>query len=318
MEKEKCNRNQSKSSVFIVTRPIQYINVLNIPRVNDSNRVRVLILVNSFNGYEDIIKHSQDAFWFKIIVASSVYKAIDWVIKSQSSIDSLYLFSDYGIRIHLKLNRLHNVSIFLYEEGVATYNRSFSSGFGIRSLLFKICDRSLFSGCYIGNYPNLKGIYVYNVKLFRQLKPFCSHPVYTFEKNFFENIRTNERIAFLVYKENIDYLTGKNVLLYLSDWNYDSKIIDICLQYHDYIKILKPHPHLNSDDKFDNLFDIKIDSKFIAETLIVTILQKAKSLIVVHNNSSVILHFLTNPIFHDINLHKTFWFQEICDVAKSM
>ena len=74
-------------NVFLVTRPIQYINVLNLPfEIRDA----ILLIQNSFSTFNliyDIAKKDKKR-WSKIIVLNTNRSIFRWLFRNRHTIDS--------------------------------------------------------------------------------------------------------------------------------------------------------------------------------------------------------------------------------------
>ena len=219
------NRSNQLKNAYIVTRPIQYINVLNIP---DNNiNVKALLLVDTFAGANEFAKVQQESVscvWNEIIVFKDVYNALQWAVNHKSEIDSLYTFSDYGVKIHWYLNKLPNVNIYLYEEGTATYVSRFQGENSLQTFILRFLNKTWHTGSYIGSYSRTKAIYAYNTELFKKLKPFCKRQILPFNNTLFDHLKNNkDSLDYFMYKELPSVIPSK-VLMYLSGWDYNDEV----------------------------------------------------------------------------------------------
>lgn len=105
-----------------------------------------------------------------------------------------------------------------------------------------------------------KGIYLYDISLHQKNIPHCLKERHTFLYQFREylNIFKDKAIFLPANFGNImKMIRGNNVLIYLTSWNIAPEIEKILNNYPDYIKVLKPHPHLlNKIEKQLSMFNI--------------------------------------------------------------
>lgn len=300
MEKQGCKGLDSKN-VFIVSRPIQYINVLNIPLIDECENV--LFIINSFEGAHDLLDFcKKDCLWADVRMFADTYKALEYVILCKPNKCKLFTYSDYGLKLHSYFRKLRKADLYLYEEGLATYIPSFSKWDIFKSVLFKVCNMSFRANANIGGYPYLRGIFVSNVVLYKTLKPNNKVPVMQFKMNLSNHLIQNQERCRIFVFDDVEIYKNPNVLLYVSDWEYDDRIKDICSKYHNYYKILKPHPHLDRNSLYDSLFDYVINGQFIVEPIIAKLLTHCKNVVIVHNSSSAILQFVGMNNWENINL----------------
>lgn len=271
-------------SVVYVTRPIQYLNATNIPNLGNQC---ILLLENSFSGYEKVRAIAeQDSRWVQIVRVNSFKDVMRWLFLHQFSISKLYTFTDNGLSWQIIYDLLFGVEICLYEEGAATYMPRELSG--LKKILYSIANFGRIANrVYLGYNKNIHKIYVYDTILHKK-SIGCSKEVVTFEKPFFELAKSRALASF--YYPDCTKFYAKKVLLYITSWDYNEEILPVLSQYESYYKVLKPHPHFEGYDEIVHIFDEVIDSTCIAEFLISDMLVQCQELIIIHQCSTCILH----------------------------
>lgn len=274
------------NNVFLVTRPIQYINVLNLPIKIYKD---ILLLTPNFNGWENILEIATNTPMWKNVVCIDSHKEIyRWIIHNRKSIKNFYTYSDNGISWHLLFSCLRKISFYVYEEGWASYSTYSLSLF--KKILYFLINLDSNSGKYLGSSHFVKGIYVYDVKLHNALFPYNKRPLCEFKYSLNQVVLNISAISQFLYNSN-GIFYNKNVLIYITSWNYNPKIDKILSENKNYVTILKPHPYFQRTQEIDNKFDYVIDGKYIAELIIADLLNQTKYLLIVHECSTVMLHF---------------------------
>lgn len=271
-------------SVVYVTRPIQYLNATNIPNMGYNC---ILLLENSFNGFEKVKTIAEnDRRWKQIVQVNSFKEVIRWLLRHQFSISTFYTFTDNGLSWQIAFNLLLDVEICLYEEGAATYMPRELSGF--KKGLYSIANfGQIANRVYLGYNKNIKKIYVYDTILHKK-SIGCTKEVVPFERPFFELAKSRALAPF--HYPDCTKFHAKKILLYITSWDYNEDIIPLLNQYENYYKVLKPHPHFEGKNETANIFDDVIDSTYLAEFLISDMLAECQELIIIHQCSTCILH----------------------------
>lgn len=284
-------------NVFLITRPIQYVNVLNLPFdiVNS-----VLIIQNSFSTINTIYEIAQKdkKRWKKVIICTTNNSIFRWLFKNRKHITSLTTYTDFGIRWYLLFSMMKKrTEINIYEEGLATY--SCWQLKGIKRILYSILNRQNMSILYLGASRYIHGIYVYDVLLHNQLMPQASSKVLKF-KSSLEILVQKESLFNMLYKSNSKF-QGKKIFLYLTNWEYNENVSQY-IPDDTYLKIIKPHPKLEINSSILKKFDIVIGPEYLAEIVVATLLNEAKYMIVIHEGSTSMLHFIPNEKLKEICL----------------
>lgn len=291
-----------KKSVFIITKPLQYINATNII---DGN-YKIGILTDTFQNAEEVFEKLQSAsnHWDEFIFLKSGEEANRWVLKNRKSIEKLYTYSDYGLSNFIFLNRLGNISKYIYEEGLGNY----ILGLRKKNLLNRIVGyfyELLGNQEFVGGSRYIDGLFVYHPKKILQNFPKIYAPVFDFGKPFLQHLRElPESVAFYNDKDR-DKIKSipprQNVLLYLGTWFHDmteedmfrtKNVIDTVNRYDDYIKIYKPHPHSGLPSPMvEQFFDDVITGGTMAELILTDLLNSAQHIVAVHHGSSALIDF---------------------------
>ncbi|MGY0408605.1 MAG: hypothetical protein ACWIPJ_09690 [Polaribacter sp.] len=297
-----------KESVYIITKPLQYINSTNIK--NNSNKT--CVLVNSFSNskklFDGINKYSN--FWKEIILVESRKESLMFVLKNKSRFDKIYIDSDMGILIRMFLIILYPLEVIVYEEGVGNYRSKLrGSQQGAKKIL------SFFDRCtgkdYLGGSYRTSKIYLYHPHAFFKLvdnRP--NKKIETFRKDFSSHLLSLEEIVNLFSRKIISLVKGKDVLLYLMTGNpldptarkIDESYKSFLEEYKELYKILKPHPEVKGDIGIENEFDFTIENEVPAELLIASILKEANSLLILHHGDTTLLNLKNLNKIKEINI----------------
>ncbi len=282
------------NNVFLVTRPIQYINVLNLPVKIEGD---ILLLVNSFEGWKDICELAENDHkrWKKVVCLSTHKEVIRWILKNRKDTTNFYTYSDNGISWHVLFFVLRKIKFHVYEEGWATYSHY------PRNLIKIVLSLNLNAGTFLGGSRFVKSIYIYNRWLHKALFPGNRKTLIEFRKPMIQFLLETPFSDKFVYS-GIDEFKGKNVLLYITNWNYNIIIDQILLEYDDFIKVIKPHPRYKRNNSNDSKFDHIIDGQYIAEIIIAQLISHANKLVIVHECSTAMLYFAHQSNVIEINL----------------
>lgn len=282
-----------KKSAYIITKPLQYINATNIPDSLTKDCFLIDYFYNTENFYNIIKKYS--SHWDNVKIFQSRYSAIFMIIKNKKEYKNLYVDSDYGILITFLFLMLSNIKIYTYEEGYGSYrfirkNKSLKDK--IKSTFYAIM------GCknWIGGNRYTKGIYLYHPNVFRNLIKQNKKELFAFSLPFNVHLNNLSELSFLSQQIKTELYSDKKVLIYLTSWTINPKITTILNKYPDYLKILKPHPHLKSKNVEEYNFDMVYDNSIPAEILISKISQVSKKMVLVHENSSSLIYLNSDQI----------------------
>ena len=280
------------NSIFLVTKPIQYFNVTNI---EDNNR-KICIIINLFYNAERIYEEikSKSDYWDEVYFFYFWKDAFKYIESNKMNVSNLYLDSDFGFQKNMHLRRLRSMNIFVYEEGVGSYKPYFRKRTVINYVINSLSRLCGFQN-YLGGSKYTKGIYLYDISLHQKNSPHCLKERHTFLYQFREylNIFKDKAIVLPSNFGNImKMIRGNKVLIYLTSWNIAPEIEKILNNYPDYIKVLKPHPHLlNKIEKQSSMFDIVLPGNTLIEFFIDEALKHGCDLLIIHHGSSALMYF---------------------------
>ncbi|WP_152286910.1 hypothetical protein [Flavicella marina] len=286
-------------SAYIISKPLQYINATNI--IDDCYKDCYIIdsFSDSFSFYNHI--KSKSSIWSNVLFRKNRYFALFTVIKRQKSYVKLFLDSDFGILYYIMFWFLtKRIKIYTYEEGYGSYRYINDRSSIVSEIKYFIYSKL---GCenWIGGNYFTQGAYLYYPSLFKELIDVPeNYQVLTFRQTFQRHMQELTDIKFLMSFNNFDF-SQERVLLYLTSHKINNKINEVIKQYPKYIKIIKPHPHIDEQDNMFDVFDIKIKSCIPAEIVINELLNNGKKLLIIHENSSSLLSFTSTDI-QEINI----------------
>lgn len=276
--------------VFLVTRPIQYLNVLNLPFEICG---ATLLLQNSFSTFDSIfeIAKNDKKRWSDIVVLNTNDSIFKWLFSHRCSIDTFTTYSDLGIRWYILFNMMkRNVKINVYEEGLATYSCHELS-------ILKKGVYSMLNGCrmpilFLGAHHKVCNIFVYDVPLHNRLIPATSKKVHNFHFTLTE-LLNREHLQSMLYTHQNDY-KDKKVCIYLTNWTINNNALEQLPKEKGWVKLIKPHPKLVLDNLTLSKFDGIVSAEFVAEIVISNLLSVVNHLMVIHEGSTSMLHFIPN------------------------
>lgn len=299
---------------FLISRPIQYANVLNIPCEN--KLAKVLLVVETFSNSQNfIIEQKINKRWEEVHSFPSVYEAVNWLINNKTQFKEFYTFSDNGIRLQYLFFRLRSIDIYIYEEGAATYVKRFYRKVSLLDIPYIIYFRCLSARKSIGTYPLLKGIFVYRPDIYKMTKPFIRTPVLKFKSDFFIHLNNCEDLTEFTYLEGFNF-KDKNIVLYLTGWQVNEAAIRLILEKKSqgFFTIIKPHPHLDKSKNLQDIADLVIQNNVFAELIIQKLANESHSVYVIHDNSTSVLNFLQDERIIEINIgetEKSSWYRDV-------
>jgi hypothetical protein len=293
---------QKGNSVFIVTKPLQYFNASNIL----DNNIRICLIVDYFKSARKIFEkiNRSSNLWDETYFFESTFDACRWILKNKKNVRNLYIDGDYGFRKYLFFYRLSLKNVYVYEEGIAAYFANLKDNNLRNNWVIKLFYSFLGHQNYLGGSKYTKGIYIYDIEKHRACIPACNKELKYFKEPFIQHLDNFEDKDLLLTEKTkhiIESVKKRKVILYLATWslgsnvnspNYSSDISNMLIHYHDYIKILKPHPHIRQElIEYKEIFDFCITGEDLAEYVIFEVLKEAEELIVIHHGSSALLYF---------------------------
>ena len=275
-----------KIDLYICSKPLQYLNICNIPCSESVQQKKFLLVYGVFydsvNFTNNIRKY--DSRWDRVIFCSS-NKWFLYVIRYR--VNNLFYSVDSTL-VGL-LHFIKRFNFYLYEEGAGTYTQ------------LKIKKRNrwlaaiLGTGIVMGTSKYLKGIFVYHPEYYcEQIHPQCK--VFKFKSAFRQIIKEQSnlflKISQSTFPKNIQVSNSK-ILLYLTDWDYQITVIERMLKLKKKFDFLfiKPHPQRKKEDmpRFDGI-DI-IYTSMMVEFLLQFWICNGNEITVMHHNSTAIIPF---------------------------
>jgi hypothetical protein len=305
-----------KNNVFLITRPLQYLNIKGIVEKKSCfNNILVIIpnFPNSKRFLYDVIKYDQN--WSKVLIIKSKIDLLIFVIKTK--INNLYLNSDLAFNYLITFFSNSNKT-YVYEEGWGTYNSEISH-------INKLARISQFiygcigSGKAMGHSIFTDGIYVYNINLYKKIFPNYNKKIKSFKSNFQKRIITESNFFQKIhdYKSETYNVTNKNVLIYATGWKINNKFLNNLKEMKgDYDKIyLKLHPHIKNYKKNDFCFSL-LSQNVLLEFYLAEFISQNNNVTVYHDNSFSILNFIND--INEFNIgRKRVKYDEIYELFKN-
>lgn len=278
-----------KSNYFIVSKPLRYLNIKNIPGFEQIPSKR-LIIVDQFNKADEFYKNVclYENCWEKVYFVSSVNKV--YLLLLFKRIKALYIFVDCSIIIGI-LYFIHRMEVVLLEEGIGTYFPEVFKAPKQRTFIRKL----LHVGDVLGSSDFTSKIYVYFPKVFLS-NTIVKCDVCSFEENMLQFIVQNKeeflKLFSCEYYKELPF--GSKVLLYITEWNIDSKILKFIEEHSnefDYVWI-KPHPHnKHVSAKIPSSVTI-LGGNIMAEFLISELISRGNEVTICHCGSTSVIYFM--------------------------
>lgn len=288
-----------KDDVFVVSKPLQYINVLNI----DTKRNKILLIIDSFKNSESFFLKlkTSDSNWKYIFYFKTVYDSFDWILKNKNKIQTLFIDSDINYKRQFYLLRKLNITV--YEEGVGSYRKKQHKP---RTLTGKIF---LYFQSIVG-FKNRRGggrytsnIIVYNPDFYKTYLNETKKNVSGFTKPFRDHIFDCKNLSVFNNKPNLDFCKNKTVALLLSSWDLSSDHLNYLKEIDCNIKLFKPHPNIKENFENDLAYiDLILPNEIPAEIILSDLIELSKKVILISSYSSTSVYFLKEDNLQIINL----------------
>lgn len=290
-----------KLSVYIITKPLQYINATNIP--NDSKKI--CLLIDSFAKSKELLERAKklsdfwdDLYWFK-----DRKKAYLYILSNRRKIEKIYTDSDMGGVSRFYLTLVYPIKIILYEEGFGNYRSEIRVKHNNYKRIFNYFDQ-LTGGNYLGGFYRTKEIFLYHPHAFYKLVD--SNPqkkITQFKNKFYDHLITLREMMNLLPVNLSSEINQKKVIVYLTARKIEGNIFTVIDSYQDYYMILKPHPEFKFDTGIDKYFNKVIDNEIPAELLIVNLLNSdIRELLVLHHGDTTLLNLDNINKFKELNI----------------
>lgn len=278
---------QMEVDCFICSKPLQYLNVKNIPR-NEGHK-RVLVFIPNFVDGEDFVNKVRlyDKDWDEVVMVPTPLKSHLYILFHKC--DVLYWGYDMGTFEGL-LYKIKKFKFVYYEEGYGMYDTDIV----VKGKFQRLVDNWLGVSMYKGHSKFVSSAYCYKPDKFLSIvKP--TYPVYSFALDFMKILECSMSLFLHVSSGDIGWLAGikeKKVVLYLTSWDINNKIVqDISSEDKNYDLILiKPHPHIrNFVIDFHNARIIR--SNLMAEFVVLLLLKNNNRLTIFHEGSAAMQFF---------------------------
>ena len=280
---------KKKIDLFVCTKPLQYLNVLNIP-LSDNGNMKILAIVQSFYKSAEFSENvcRVDSHWDKVIPFDTVYRVFWFILWHR--VRNLYISSDNGTAIGV-LYHLKHFNLYMVEEGAATYLDIYMKKSKIRTVLDKCLG---VSACW-GHSVFLKGVYVYYPKLYK-IKKNVSYDVLPFVCSFMETIRSKSDFFLKISSsDDLSFLQVKDskILVYVTDWEINEDVKSRMVEeMGNYDKVyIKPHPHIKSDTITNPEGIELIRTNLMMEFVFCKWLDNNNKITVYHEGSSAIFYY---------------------------
>jgi hypothetical protein len=291
-----------KKSAYIITKPLQYINATNI----EDENLKDCYLEDNFNSFDLFVNsiRSKSSHWDKIYVCKTKQLGLFKIILNRRKYSKVYLDSDVGILVRLSLFLLFPLKVYVYEEGFASYTAAYRGKKTYKDIVLSLVDKILCGKNWSGGSASTTGVFLYHKNAFRNIvSDTTSKQLLDFKSKFSDHLMRIPEINFLFNGIDFELFRNQKVLLYLSSWEINKDLNFYIDKYPDYIKIIKPHPHIKELTYVNDNFNHVIANMLPAEIVISEIVKVAKECIVVHEGSAAMMTFKESDNFKEYNIN---------------
>ncbi|MBS2210211.1 hypothetical protein KEM09_02295 [Carboxylicivirga mesophila] len=277
-----------KRSIYIISKPIQYVNATNIP---DNSEKDCIILDEFYNADKFCFNiKTISSKWNNVQIIKTRYKALFYILKNKNKYNKLFIDSDYGVILTLFLLFLPQIGLYTYEEGYGSYrivveNNSFVKK--LHTVIYNIIGGK----SWIGGNRFTKGMYLYYPEVFKTL--VTNNPkkeLFKLENDFYVHIRSLSEVKEFYKDIDFNFYCNKKIIIYLTTWIIRDDVKFYLDNYPDHYSILKPHPHIKEQPEIKKLFNEVVDSSIPAEIFLSEISDKCSELIIIHENSTSLIY----------------------------
>jgi hypothetical protein len=285
----------NKYDLFVCSKPLQLLNILNIIQNNNSYQSK-LIIVEKFKtkSFQEAMEKNLKKFFSEVIFLEEYYNI---PLEINFSVDRLFIDSDFGANKYI-IEKIKASKNLVYEEGYGIYRHNY-----IDSIILKIKYRLKNLSTYIGNCNITDKVIVYRPDVYTLSHKLKSDKkVSSFNISFYENLVFN----FDLFREIFNYtglvenMKGK-ILLIAETWGFDEFNIVFSqkdLNSYDHI-FVKSHPNNYENIKYEFLSSIehtRIDNPIPIEFIIYELYNMNIETTLIHAGSSSILYM--NKFLH--------------------
>lgn len=305
-------RREKFENLCVISKPIQYINMLNVPNIDRGQSK--LIIIQNFLDYDKLLEFVQQKNqWLSVEVIETEDKALKYCYKHRKEYKNLYINADNGPHISAVFHLLWRKNIYLVDEGWGSYNNNLRKRFNPSRLLFCFLHWDWDSEMYLGSHPRVKAKYLYYPELHKKIIPGYNKEL-PLKKSFVDHIASED---FSVFSYTFgSEVVGRDIILYLTGWEIDEKVFSMIEGTESYT-IAKPHPHRKDNSILKDKFDMVIEGN-MAEFVVSDLVRKAKSILIYHHNSTSILYFQNHPKITLVNLCESEEFSRIANMIKDL
>lgn len=292
--------------VFVCSKPLQYLNLKNIPLEYSSQRKKMLIIVNAFYGSHSFYKYVKetDKTWYRVVFASSDSRALVYIMFLNIS----RLFINYDISIQLAiLYKIKNMEIYTYEEGVGSYYsvKKWNSG-------ALACVRKLLGVGQVNNSSHyLTACFLYRPDIFYKIRPESTLIVKRMCNPFLKSLENNMEFWFRYYdfkKSGLSDIRNKKILIYITSWEISEKILfEIRKREKEFDKIIiKPHPHIKEIEYTLSKAYTVLRTPIMVEMILLYLRNNNNSICVFHESSTSMVYFEKEIESVNFNIHDSY------------
>lgn len=279
---------RQRPDVYVCSKPLQYFNIKNIGEVENASHEKVLIVVGAFYDAKRYVEHIKeyDDEWTDVLYMNDVSESHHWIRNHR--INNLFVENDASWKIYFINLFGHIKSIYVYEEGIGSYNSCNKRG------VEAIVRRFLGIGNHNGDSSYCKGIYLTKPWLYNQKFNTTKGRAFKlpFQKCLQKEGALFEKLAGTM--PAILNVSNKCVLIYVTEWSIHSDVVEkIEKEANSYdLCFIKLHPHIKTFDPTANNTIHVLQTPVMMEMILYYLLKQNNQVTVWHHCSTSVVHFI--------------------------
>lgn len=230
-----------KVNVYMCSKPLQYFNIKNIGKIDNSTFKKILCIRNDFIEAEKFVNRIRlyDKEWDEVIFLKNKKEYHQFIRKT--NIHNLIAENDASWLMWIHNLMRHFENFYVFEEGIGTY----------KVIQRKWWDKTLRAllgvGSHYGQSKYCKGVFLYEPELYN--KKFSSQKALSMKQNFWDGLVEYADLFAKLSPPIPEFLNvkDKRILIYVTNHEVSDKIIESMNHMNGYdLLIIKPHPHLKN------------------------------------------------------------------------
>jgi hypothetical protein len=280
-------------NLYYCTKPFQFLSILNIVQNKiEKNSIEHLFICKKFSIdglFQEKITTHYGKYFDSITFVDEGFQIFDYI---DYKVDTLFTHSDVGEE-GVFIRKVSPVYCYIYEEGSATYIKTFCNTFysKLNAFLRK-------KSCYIGGLNCVTGVIVYYPEAYINFHGERKKIV-KFPTNFMSNLNKNSDQFYDIFDFNSLKISNKSCCLIILGESGMDGLNQIDYKKYDEI-FIKNHPHFLSKEKLSFFGDV-IDSQIPVEFIILDLYKQGVLVDLYHFTSSAVI-YVNDMVYNETDL----------------